>query len=61
MQSLTKDESSLKFVLTDLMMIQRIHLLNCTRKWTRASAEQIAEQQRQADINSQMMTMIVCV
>ena len=32
-------------------MIQRIHLLNCTLKLT---AEQIAEQQRQSDIDSQM-------
>ena len=36
-------------------MIQRIHLLSCIQRLTAgASAEQIAEQQRQADIKSQM-------
>ena len=34
-------------------MIQRIHLWSCTLKWTRASAEQIAEDQRK-DSASQM-------
>ena len=51
-----KKMKALKFVLTDLMMIQRIHLLNCTLKLTlaRSKQEQIGEQQRQADIESQM-------
>ena len=51
---------SLKFVLTGLMMIQRIHLWNYTQSDAGASAEQIAEEQRQSEISiHKMMTMIV--
>ena len=44
----------MKFVLIDLMMIQRIRLPSYILKLTAVlSAEQIAEQQRQADVGSQ--------